>query len=363
MAAKERKKKAAKKEKQRAKESAKVSRERVHMLRSKQPGLSTAESEWIAAHGCEEHKVERPMDNYDHTNNDADDDSADGHEQHTTTVEVCLDSCASSNTVGEGDLPQGARLRHSPTVIDALDTEVRATHRTNLLAKAGGRSDATLTIPMSNAIVTKGVSLLSTSQGMKAGVSVLFSAEHNAAFIYNGPILDPSTIGSVSLKVPEKDGVFPVKMELTSGKERAKHARLQATLPAYQELYVGKKALKNDESARQKMNHKNIKDVFGNSKVTEFNAKRSLHYLLGHASVSKGSPVDLLARKYLGKLWEDADPFDNSHCDICLSNKAHRFPHPRKSVLEKAALDGPHPPALGEIYVDSFSWPFAAHDG
>ena len=118
MAAKERKKKAAKKEKQRTKESAKVSRERIHMLRSKPPG-----------------EEERPMDNYDHAISDADDVDVGSSEQHTITVEVCLDSCASSNTVGEGDLPYGARLRHSPTIIDALDTEVRATHRTNLLAK------------------------------------------------------------------------------------------------------------------------------------------------------------------------------------------------------------------------------------
>ena len=116
------------------------------------------------------------------------------------------------------------------------------------------------------------------------------------------------------------------------------------------------------------MNHKSdvskaVKDVFGNSRVTAFNAKRILHFLLGHVSVSKGSPVDLLAKKHLGKLWENADPFDNSHCDICLSVKAHRFPHPQKSMLEKQALDGASPSPIGTVYVDTFSWPFAAHDG
>ena len=62
--------------------------------------------------------------------------------------------------------------------------------------------------------------------------------------------------------------------------------------------------------------------------------------------------------RLFGKKYTNSPPFS---CDDCLTNKAHRQPHPRRSKEAKAKRDGTGP--YGEFHLDIFSWPFPGEHG
>ena len=90
----------------------------------------------------------------------------------------------------------------------------------------------------------------------------------------------------------------------------------------------------------------------------EKNLKKSLHQRFNHISLHEGTPLDIACKKVFGKRYTDCPDF---FCDVCAKHKAHRLPHPRLPAIQKQlkAGQGPH----GEIFVDTFSWPYPGPKG